>query len=94
MSVPALEKSVCSQTTGPKASPGAPPSSGQAAPTSKCAAAAHGSPPRSACAQPSAGAQPGLPAALQAPIPPVPLTSYLKMRQPPLQTRPQFRLND
>lgn len=44
---------------------------------------------------PRAGAQPGGPLMAQwAGIPLVSLTSYLKMRQLPLQTRPQFWLND
>lgn len=93
------EKSACSQTMCPKARPGLPQhwagSSDLAAVSSTVCSAAHGSPAHGARAQPSTGAQPGgSPAALQAGIPLLSRTSYLKMRQPPLQTRPQLRLND
>lgn len=86
------EKSVCSQAMCPKARPGLPQHWPGSSDSTVCpepmALLAHS-------AQPSAGAQPGgSPAALQAAIPLLSRTSYLKMRQPPLQTRPQLRLND
>lgn len=75
--------------------PGAPPALTRQHWPAECAAPAHGSPsPQFRCPAPALEPSPSAPPAPQAGIPLVSLTSYLKMRQPPLQTRPQFRLND
>lgn len=92
-----LGSRVCSQAARPEARQGKGlPGTDLAAPTSNrlCrSTTSHSSP---VCLpSPKSGGQPaGTASALQAGVPLVTLASYLKMRQPSLQTRPRFLMND